>query len=166
MAYKVLAKSYLGYCKKNNTDNNMIIIHVHTIIWCFTQLMGLIVGAGRPCERIDRIPTRQAWDLSAVTLSLSLSVCCVYVVTGLPIQHKYWDMHNLLAEIFSSELLPHLYTDFLRSHTYKNKQHPPCFRNISVLPHCTLRKWIYWLFWHQMNSAIKPLYRNTIRPVM
>ena len=27
-AYKVLAKSYLGYCKKNNTDDNMIIIHV------------------------------------------------------------------------------------------------------------------------------------------
>ncbi len=42
----------------------MIIIHVYTIIWCFTQLRELIVGAGRPvklgagcpCERIDRIP--------------------------------------------------------------------------------------------------------------
>ncbi len=29
---------------------HMIIIHVYTIIWCFTQLMGLIVGAGRPVE--------------------------------------------------------------------------------------------------------------------
>ncbi len=27
-----------------------LIIHVHSIIWCFTQLMGLIVGAGHPAE--------------------------------------------------------------------------------------------------------------------
>ncbi len=29
---------------------HMIIIHVYTIVWCFTQLMELIVGAGRPVE--------------------------------------------------------------------------------------------------------------------
>ncbi len=29
---------------------HMIIIHVYPIIWCFTQLTGLILGAGRPAE--------------------------------------------------------------------------------------------------------------------
>ncbi len=31
----------------------MVIIHVYTIIWCFTPLMWLIVGAGRPAETLS-----------------------------------------------------------------------------------------------------------------
>ncbi len=57
MAYKVLAKSYLGFCKKNNTDDNMIqmkIIHVYSII-CYTQLTGAYRGSGSSCRNLKRV---------------------------------------------------------------------------------------------------------------
>ncbi len=53
MAYKVLAKSYLGYCKKNNTDDNMMIIHVHTMM--FYTAHGAYSGSGSSCRNLERV---------------------------------------------------------------------------------------------------------------
>ncbi len=68
MAYKVLAKSYLGYCKNNNTDDtydNNTCTYYNLMLY---TAHGAYSGSGSSCrnfervvlvscERIDRIPT-------------------------------------------------------------------------------------------------------------
>ncbi len=52
MAYKVLAKSYLGYCKKNDTYDNNTCTYYNLM---FYTAHGAYSGSGSSCRNLDRV---------------------------------------------------------------------------------------------------------------